>query len=246
MVAAGRLTPGELRSPAWRRLFRDVYACADLPITHELRAAAAARLVVPGAVVTGRSAGVLWGPATAGRDDDVELTVPPGSNVCRLPGIRVRRRSLDPHDSTARRGTWCARRPRVPRAVAAVRPARQPRSPTGWPARRRRRSSDSCCTARPAASLQGPTASLRGVGGREVLPFGWAELKVAVEYDGVWHNESPQQVGDDRRRLNRLTEAGWTVVFVTAADLYHPERVLARIALALSRASVGPASSRQG
>ena len=50
----------------------------------------------------------------------------------------------------------------------------------------------------------------------------------------------------DRRRLNRLTEAGWTVVFVTAADLHHPERVLARIAAALTRATVGLASSRQG
>lgn len=84
------------------------------------------------------------------------------------------------------------------------------------------------------------------MGGREVLPFGWAELTVAVEYEGVWHGESPQQVAADRRRLNRPTEAGWTVVFVTAADLYHPDRVLARIAAALTRASVGPASSRQG
>jgi hypothetical protein len=43
---------------------------------------------------------------------------------------------------------------------------------------------------------------------------------------------SPQET---RLRLNRLTAAGWTVVFVTAADLHRPEQVVARIAAALAR-----------
>jgi hypothetical protein len=71
VVATGRLTQRELRSSAWRRLFRDVYACVDLPITHEVRAVAAARLLVPGAVVSGPSAAVLWGVPVVGPDDDV-------------------------------------------------------------------------------------------------------------------------------------------------------------------------------
>src|SRR6476469_5871721 len=79
-VASGRLSPRELRSSAWQRLFHDVYACADLPVTHRLRAVAASRLLVPDAVVSGRSAAVLWGIPVAERDDDVELTVRPGSN----------------------------------------------------------------------------------------------------------------------------------------------------------------------
>jgi hypothetical protein len=83
-------------------LFRDVYACAEVPVTHELRAVVAARLVVPGAVVTGRSAAVLWGLPLAGADDDVEHTVPADSNVCRVPGIRLRRRALA--DVVVRRG----------------------------------------------------------------------------------------------------------------------------------------------
>jgi very-short-patch-repair endonuclease len=66
------------------------------------------------------------------------------------------------------------------------------------------------------------------------VDFAWPDRKVAVEYEGVWHGESPQQVAADRRRLNRLTAAGWTVVFVTAADLYEAEQVVARIAAALS------------
>lgn len=64
------------------------------------------------------------------------------------------------------------------------------------------------------------------------VDFAWPQLRLALEYDGEWHAE-PGQFGRDRRRLNRLTAAGWTVVFVTAADLHHPERLLARIAEAL-------------
>jgi very-short-patch-repair endonuclease len=80
------------------------------------------------------------------------------------------------------------------------------------------------------------------VGGREVLPFAWPDARVALEYDGVWHGEG-QHVGRDRRRLNRLSDAGWTVVFVTAADLHHPELLLARIARLLVSRSVGSRSS---
>jgi very-short-patch-repair endonuclease len=65
------------------------------------------------------------------------------------------------------------------------------------------------------------------------LAVAWPELRLALEYDGEWHAE-PGQFGRDRRRLNRLTAAGWTVVFVTAAGLHDPERLLARIAEALA------------
>lgn len=44
---------------------------------------------------------------------------------------------------------------------------------------------------------------------------------VAVEYDGLWHGQA-QQVVRDRARLNRLREAGWVVVHVTAATLARP------------------------
>lgn len=60
------------------------------------------------------------------------------------------------------------------------------------------------------------------------VDFAWPEQRVAVEYEGLWHGE-PQQVAKDRRRLNRLTAAGWTVVFVTAADLHRPDLLLARL-----------------
>jgi very-short-patch-repair endonuclease len=65
------------------------------------------------------------------------------------------------------------------------------------------------------------------------VDFAWPDRKVALEYDGLWHAD-PEQFAKDRRRLNRLREAGWTVVFVTAADMYRPNEVIARIAAALA------------
>ncbi|HEV7187847.1 MAG TPA: hypothetical protein VGN28_08120 [Blastococcus sp.] len=272
VVAAGKLSPGALRSPAWRRLFRDVYACAGLTITHELRAVAAARLLVPGSVVTGRSAAALWGVPLAERDDDVELTVPPGANVCRVPGVSVRRRALEPDQVTVRRGA----RTTTPEATAVDLARRGPldeavvlldrvvsagitdldsiRAAAG------RVTGRGCRQVRAAAALADglaaspPETRLRLLLHRSALPrpvaqfvvregsgqiarvdFGWPDAKVAVEYEGRWHGETPQQVDADRRRLNRLTAAGWTVVFVTAADMRHPALIVARIAAALAR-----------
>jgi very-short-patch-repair endonuclease len=65
------------------------------------------------------------------------------------------------------------------------------------------------------------------------VDFGYPDLRLAIEYDGLWHGE-PQQVDPDRQRLNRLLAAGWRVLFVTAADLWRPERLIARIAAALA------------
>ena len=65
------------------------------------------------------------------------------------------------------------------------------------------------------------------------VDFAWPEQKVALEYDGRWHAD-PRQFAKDRRRLNRLREAGWTVVFVTAEDLRDPHRLVAAIRRALS------------
>ncbi|MGZ4604987.1 MAG: hypothetical protein ACXVX8_00860 [Blastococcus sp.] len=271
-VASGKLSPRELRSSAWQRLFHDVYACADLPVTHQLRAVAAGRLLVPGGVVTGRSAAVLWGIPEAERDDDVELTVPPGSNVCRISGVTVRRRALGPDHVTVRRGA----RTTTPEATAVelarvgtledavVLVDRFVAARVTDLGRVRAAAVDvagrGCRQVREALALADGLAGspqetrLRLLLHRSPLPrpvaqfvvrdadgfvarvdFGWPEARVAVEYEGAWHGETPQQVAADRRRLNRLTAAGWTVVFVTAADLQRPELLVARIAAALVR-----------
>ena len=66
------------------------------------------------------------------------------------------------------------------------------------------------------------------------VDFAWPEHRLALEYDGLWHRE-PAQFAADRARLNRLTAAGWRVLFATAADLRRPDALLARIGAELAR-----------
>ena len=68
------------------------------------------------------------------------------------------------------------------------------------------------------------------------VDFAWPQQRLALEYDGVWHGEAGQ-FRRDRQRLNRLTSAGWRVIFVTAADLLNPDALLRRIAQALGAAT---------
>ncbi|MGY1673243.1 DUF559 domain-containing protein [Geodermatophilus sp. SYSU D00710] len=81
-----------------------------------------------------------------------------------------------------------------------------------------------------------PQYTVRDPGGAFVARVDLAlpEHRLAVEYDGAWHGE-PGQLARDRRRLTRLTAAGWRVAFVTAADLREPDAVVARVAAALTR-----------
>jgi hypothetical protein len=94
-VRAGLLSRRQLDGATWRRLFHDVYVHSEVPLSHELRAAAAC-LRLPEAIVTGRSAAVLWGVDLAGPLDDVEVAVPPSAGPRRLPGLRVRRVDVPP------------------------------------------------------------------------------------------------------------------------------------------------------
>lgn len=66
------------------------------------------------------------------------------------------------------------------------------------------------------------------------VDLGFPAHRVAVEYDGAYH-AAPGQFGKDRERLNALTAAGWTVVFVTAADMYAIDGVVDRVRGALVR-----------
>ncbi len=60
------------------------------------------------------------------------------------------------------------------------------------------------------------------------VDLAYPELRIAIEYDGLWHAERRAFL-DDRRRLNRLVAAGWVVLHVTVEDLRHPERLDARV-----------------
>jgi hypothetical protein len=59
VVRSGLLTRHQLHSSAWQRLYPDVYACAEVTVTHELRAASVTRFLLPGSV-SGRSAALDW------------------------------------------------------------------------------------------------------------------------------------------------------------------------------------------
>ncbi|WP_344689905.1 DUF559 domain-containing protein [Blastococcus jejuensis] len=268
-VALGRLTPAQLRSSAWRRLFPDVYACSSLPVTHLRRARAVGALLLPGAVLSGRSAAVLWGVDLAGSDDAVECTLAADRRAGAVRGVQVTRRRLPEEDVVRRNGVLVTSPLRTALDLARIQPPdeavvavdqflrsrlltlHQLRAAaaaiTGPDCRSIRRAVERAdgLAGSPQetrlrlllhrSSLPRPVAQYEVRDGRQFLAavdFGWPEQKVAVEYDGVWHGEV-QQVGKDRRRLNRLTAAGWTVIFVTAADLRHPVAVIARIAAAL-------------
>ncbi|MGH3925514.1 MAG: hypothetical protein ACRDTT_22105, partial [Pseudonocardiaceae bacterium] len=61
--------------------------------------------------------------------------------------------------------------------------------------------------------------------------------RVAVEYDGGWREGELWALNRDRERLNRVQAAGWEIVFVTAALLRDPERMVHTVRAALARRS---------
>ncbi|WNV74577.1 hypothetical protein [Geodermatophilus sp. DSM 44513] len=265
------LTPAQLRSSAWRRVYPDVYACASVRLTHPLRALAVTRLLVAGAVASGRSAAVLHGVDLAGPDDDVECTVPAGCRAGALPGVRLSRRALGAGDVTVIRGVPATDAVRTALDLGRIRPPEEAvvaldrftgarvvdldvlraaaAGLTGRGCRAVRWAvgrADGLAGSPPETRLRlllhdsglpRPVAQYTVRDGRGFVArvdFAWPGQRLAVEYEGHWHGR-PQQVPEDRARLNRLTAAGWRVVFVTAADLHRPELLVQRI-----RAALGP------
>jgi Protein of unknown function (DUF559) len=268
-IRNGLLTPGDLRGPAWQRLFPDVYADAAVEPTHALRARAAASLLLPSAVVSGASAAVLWGlDDLAAADAPVELTVAPGAPRCTTPGVTIRRRSLPDRVVRPVRGVratdpsttaleLAARLPRVEGVVVLDRfvAARTTTLRTlhldagELTGRGCRRARSACALADGKAgspqetrvrlllhdsALPDPVAQFvvrRGTTFLARVDFAWPAHRVALEYEGAWHTT---RIAEDRRRIEALQAAGWRVLFVTAADLYSPGPLLARIATALA------------
>lgn len=66
------------------------------------------------------------------------------------------------------------------------------------------------------------------------VDLAWPGSKLAVEYDGEWHNDR-DQFRKDRRRLNALIAAGWRVIFVTADLLADSARLVAAVRAALTQ-----------
>jgi very-short-patch-repair endonuclease len=255
-------------------LFEDVYIHVDRPVTHALRARAAAAMAVPGSVVTGRSAAVLWGVELAGVLDEVELTVDPSRHPRRIPGVRVRRAALPAGEVRRRRDVLVTTPAATAVRLAGALPCedavvavdqliaaglvnlgsvRELAAGSRGPGSARARSACALADGRAESpqetrlrllirrsALPLPVAQFTvWSGGRFVarVDFAWPGHRVGIEYDGLWH-AGTDQFARDRRRLNRLHAAGWRVFFVTAADLYDPERLIARLEEFLAEAAL--------
>jgi very-short-patch-repair endonuclease len=67
------------------------------------------------------------------------------------------------------------------------------------------------------------------------VDLAFTEQRVAVEYDGSWREGELWALNRDRERLNRVQAQGWEIVFVTAALLRDPDRMVCTVRAALTR-----------
>lgn len=75
------------------------------------------------------------------------------------------------------------------------------------------------------------------------IDFGYEEFRLAIEYDGRWHESPEQQTADLIRRAELATD-GWRFVVVTGDELFDDtEQLLARVVRAAREAGV-PVPSR--
>ncbi|MGY1832553.1 DUF559 domain-containing protein [Geodermatophilus sp. SYSU D01180] len=122
-ITAGLLTPSALRSSAWRRLHRGVYADAELPDGPDLHISGACTLVPPTAVFSGRTAAHLHGAdVLMGVATPVEVSVPTGVRFGPVTGLRVRRTALAPADVVQVRRRRCTSRTRTALDIARTEP----------------------------------------------------------------------------------------------------------------------------
>jgi hypothetical protein len=275
VLARRLLTESELRSSAWRRLYRGVYADAALPDTFDLRVTGARLLVPPSAAFSGRTAAFLHGATElVPPGAPVEVSVPCGVRFGPVAGLRIRQVPLPDDDLTEVRGRRCTTPVRTAVDIARAEPLLESvpaldvllaraivgrgeldETALGLGATRGgRRAAKAAELASPLAESQ-PESRLRvllALAGHAAVPqhvvrdrdgrfvarvdLAFPEHRIAVEYDGAWHG-APGQFARDRRRLNDLVAAGWTVIHVTAADMHDPEQVVRRIRVALAASS---------
>jgi very-short-patch-repair endonuclease len=123
VVAAGLLSTAQLRSSAWRRLYRGVYADADLPDSFDLRIAGAGLLIPDRAVFSGRTAAHLHGaPQLVDGRTPVDVSVPVGVRFGPVAGLRVRETVLPAADVTRVRHWPCTTRIGTALDIARVEP----------------------------------------------------------------------------------------------------------------------------
>ncbi|WP_406076486.1 hypothetical protein [Micromonospora sp. NBC_00858] len=278
-VSRGLLTRNDLRSAAWRPLFRDVYADARLRVTHRARCAAVGRwLIPPGAAIAGRAAAALYGCPTPSRAAPVDVLVPKDSRIGPTAGLQVHHGEIDLGDVVERAGVrvtgpartcWdLARWLDLVEAVVVIDALLARRltdvstlreyalaraGQRGWRSLLRAVDLADAGAESPQESRTRVRLVLAGLPrpqtqwvvadqGRFVarLDLAWPVFKVAVEYDGLWHDD-PEQFHRDRRRLNRLLGGEWIVLHVTGKRLREDfDGFLAEVRAALRARSRSP------
>lgn len=87
------------------------------------------------------------------------------------------------------------------------------------------------------ARLPEPESQVRVFGADGIfvarVDLAYRAWRVAVEYDGYWHERSARQREHDRDRRERLERLGWTVVVIYDGDLRDPRSIPWRVFHAL-------------
>jgi len=84
-----------------------------------------------------------------------------------------------------------------------------------------------CAAGIPEPVLNQPVALADG--GVAYPDLAWPEWRVAIEYDGKWHDDERQRMADLERH-EQLADMGWMVIHVRSGDLFgSPSAVVARI-----------------
>lgn len=278
-LARGLLTEDALRSSAWRRLYRGVYADAALADGPGLRIVGASLLVPTCAAFSGRTAAFLLGAEElVASDSSVEVTVPPGRRFGPVAGLRIREAPLPDVDLRRARGFRCtiavrtavdlARHEQLAEAVPAldvlfhrriVVPEEVRAAVAALPigrGTRRAREAVALADGRAESPQESRLRVLLTMAGLPPVPqhvvraddgsfvarvdLAYPELRIAIEYDGLWHADT-EQFRKDRRRLNALVAAGWMVLHVTAGDLRRPEDLIDRVRRLIGRREMGEA-----
>ena len=123
VLAHGVLTPRALRSSAWRRLYRGVYADAAIPESFGLRVRGASLIAPHASVFTGRTAAYLHGATElADLRTPVEITVPPRTSFGPVTGLRIRHAHLHSSDVVTIARRRCTTELATALAIAADEP----------------------------------------------------------------------------------------------------------------------------
>ena len=229
--------------------YRGVYAVGHRAVKREGRWMAAVLAVGPGAVLSHRSAAMLWGIRPSARSA-IDVTV--DRKVRSREGIEVHRARLAPDEVTVRDGipVTTAARTLVDLAAvlrpdalnAAARQAEILRLPYPDLGRYRgRRGTKSLPRKDPAPTRSELERLFIAFVGANGLPpplvnaahmgiepdIRWPHAKLMVELDGFETHGTRQAFEDDRERDRRLIAAGWRVVRVTWRQLDEQPRALA-------------------